>query len=143
MVNVPLDATYSRQPANILQGLQAINNYSDVNSNFGADVDFLYKGLVSGGSFDASINTTSQYATFHTNLQKYVSCFGGDSSMAAKINSDPEGDDSFRNYQAWVNTTLLNPVVMSFSTMSVWSVMSSANDSNLNARSDDFEKAYD
>ena len=113
-----------------------------MNSNFNADIWFLYKGLTSGGQFNVSVNTTSQYFTFSNNLHQSVSCFGGNTALANEINSNPQSNESFSWYEEWIETAETHPNAMSFSTLSLWSLISFASDPDVSGRSDDVRNAY-
>ncbi|KAL8822703.1 MAG: hypothetical protein Q9191_006567, partial [Dirinaria sp. TL-2023a] len=120
----------------------ADNSDSTVVQNFNADVAAKFNGLTKGGEFDINIKGESQYAEFEDSVQKASSCLGGDPELASPLDSDPSSDGVFETFKQWVNTTHTRPNLMSFQTMTLWDLMSGANDSEVAARGTDVQDAF-
>ena len=110
--------------------------------NFDADVAAEFNGLTKGGKFDIAVKGEAQYAEFEDSVQKTSSCLGGDPRLASPLGSDPSSDSVFETFKEWVNTTHTRPNVMSFQTMTLWDLMSGANDSEVAARGTDVQDAF-
>ena len=82
-----------------LQNVQNINAKADINTKFDADINFRYQGLVVGGSFNASINSTDQYTNFSNNIHEYKLGPGGDPTLASEIISNPQDKQSFSTFE--------------------------------------------
>lgn len=76
-------------------------------------------------------------------MQKTCSCFGGDTSLASTINSDPMKDDIYEKFTEWVATSQTSPDVMSLSLMEIWNLMYAASDPELVSRAPDIQHAYE
>ncbi|KAL8998631.1 MAG: hypothetical protein Q9169_002382 [Polycauliona sp. 2 TL-2023] len=120
----------------------ADNGNAEVDQNFNADVSVEFNGLTTGGKVDAGINGTSEFTTFEGTVQKTYSVRGGDEKLATKLDANIYDAGVFKTYEAWVNTTGPNPRLHSFQTMTLWSLVSAANDSKVADRARDLELAY-
>lgn len=101
-----------------------------------------FNGLTSSGEFNASVKSTDQYATFTNQMQKTVSCRGGDPSIAGKIISAPNNDTVFQTFQAWEATARTLPDIMSFSVLEIWVLMSISNNTLVASYADDVQNAF-
>ncbi|KAK7688953.1 hypothetical protein QCA50_007644 [Cerrena zonata] len=121
----------------------ASNSDSSVNSSWGLNVSAAFNGLVASGKFDASVKSSDEYKTFSNYMQKTCSCFGGDTSLASTINSNPMQDDIYTQFTKWVATSRESPDVMSFSLIEIWTLMNAAVDQDLVKRAIDVQHAYE
>lgn len=76
-------------------------------------------------------------------MQNTCSCFGGDTSLASTINSDPMQDDIYTQFTKWVATSQDSPDVMSLSLIEIWNLMYAAFDPDLVKRAADIQHAYE
>ncbi|KAK4160242.1 hypothetical protein QBC43DRAFT_293133 [Cladorrhinum sp. PSN259] len=92
------------------------NSDTSVNQNFNANLSFAFKGLITGGSVDASVAGPTSIST---------------SPIRCK-----------RRAPDWVKTNRQHPSITSVQTTALWDVMSASPDTEVSSRARDVEKAY-
>ena len=92
-----------------------------VADNLKADIKASLQGLA--GSFDASINETTQYKQFVAATTVKAALQGGDTHLADIIFNTPTDPAVNDTYTEWLATAAEHPAVFSFGTMTLWELM--------------------
>ncbi|KAJ7779117.1 hypothetical protein B0H16DRAFT_1659274 [Mycena metata] len=96
-----------------------------------------FNGIVSAGSFDASIKETQQYQSFYAGMKKSITIRGGDPQLAESLARDPTNWDAF---QLWSTTLLHRAEITNIQTQEIWNLL--ALDPNIAHAADSVRAAY-
>jgi hypothetical protein len=111
-----------------------------MSSQFSAHVKAAFKGVLSSGIFDPSIDETEQYRTFHAGMQTSVDVRGGHRGLATSLTLDPTDLNLYRD---WVlGHHLQEADLMSFQTQAIWNLMRTANDPDTAKAAQHVQDAY-
>ncbi|KAJ7787085.1 hypothetical protein B0H14DRAFT_3581332 [Mycena olivaceomarginata] len=117
--------------------ISSSTNQSEVDSSFSAYVQTAFNGIVSAGSFDASIKETRQYQSFYAGMKKNVTIRGGNPQLAESLAHDPTNWDAF---QLWSSTLLHRAEITNIQTQEIWNLM--ALDPNIAHAAESVRAAY-
>lgn len=113
-----------------------------MNTNWNVDVAATYGGVESQGKFNASVKSTDQYKTFFQSMSSFARAVGGDSTLSGVLSSGAQNDTVYTTYQAWQNTSLTNPAVISMQLVNIWAIMAAASNPSISTRATDFGNAF-
>lgn len=116
-----------------------MNKYEDVNNNFARNVTASVKGLNDGGEYDSDVFTEAQYWNFSRVSQRIVRIRGGSPGLADALVDSPD----FTTFQQWKESISGNPVLVTFTTIELWTLLHEANDEMLRASASNIQNAFE
>ncbi|KAI0055778.1 hypothetical protein BV25DRAFT_1722970 [Artomyces pyxidatus] len=140
--HVIVGTTYGAQ---FLLTVSAPNKDKDYTQHFEPDVQAAYHGIPSDGNFDETITSTPQFKAFVRESQASVQCVGGNPTALLKAVLTPSTTAStmYQHYLKWLKSTDRLPSVVSFQLKPLYNVLFFATDTDVAAKADDIQQAFE